>query len=103
MVDCEEESEAANKTQTNKEDAMHACSFPGCSVSGPAEAMFNIARKETGGKLVILCRRHVLGARRNRLTVYRLHRTLELDRKRDEERVRAGTFFEAFKKANGNP
>lgn len=81
---------------------MHACSFPGCSVSGPTASMFNIARKETGGKLVVLCRRHAIDGRRNELTVYRLNRTLELDRKRADERVRAGAFFEAFKKANGN-
>lgn len=81
---------------------MHSCSVPGCSVSAPAASMFNIARKETGGKLVVLCRRHVLDARRSGLTVYRLDRTLALDRKREEERVRAGAFFEAFKQANGN-
>ena len=77
-----------------------------CGKTGLAADMWNIGKRHTGGKLVVVCGKHAHEARKNDLRVFRLAGTLELEAKREieeeAERQASSPFFQAFKKFRDN-
>ena len=61
--------------------------------------MWNLDRKDTGGKFVIVCGRDAAIARRHDIKAYRLAETLRLNAEREARCLAANAFFQAFKKA----
>ena len=68
----------------------------------PADRMWNLDRKETGGKLEVLCGRDSHEARRRGLRVYRLAETLRRDAEREAERKQARDAREQYFARFGN-
>ena len=75
------------------------CSVEPCGFSGPADKMWNLDRKATGGKLVVVCGRDASLARRHGIRAYRLSETIRRDADREAKRLAASAFFQAFTKA----
>lgn len=83
------------------ESKSYACSIPAsgdvpaCGTIGLAERMWNLDRKATGGKLVIVCGKHAHMARKSvpAIRAFRLSETLERDAKRDAANRAAHDFF----------
>ena len=81
------------------EQTTFVCSVSPCGIKGPAEAMWNIDRKATSGKLVIVCGPCAREARRHDIRAYRLSETIKLDAEREAKRLARSWFFQAFEKA----
>ncbi len=65
-----------------------ACSVPGCGFAATADRMWNLDRRATGGKLVVVCGKHAAFARgENGLRAYRLDKTLAFDAERAAKRL----------------
>ncbi len=77
----------------------YKCSVPDCTVSAAADQMWNLERRATDGKLVVVCTKHSHDARRAGLKAFRLSATLERDAERRARHGAANQFFAAFKKA----
>ncbi len=75
------------------------CSFTGCTAFGAPDQMWNLERRQTEGKLVVLCTRHSHDARRAGFKAFRLSATFQRDAERRARRGAANQFFAAFKKA----
>lgn len=76
------------------------CSVPGCTVQASADQMWNLERRATDGKLVVVCTKHSHDARRAGLKAFRLSTTFARDAERRARRGAANQFFAAFKKAD---
>lgn len=75
------------------------CSVKPCGFSAPADRMWNLDRKATAGKLVIVCGRDASLARRHGIRAYRLSETITRDAEREARKLAASAFFQAFAKA----
>ena len=75
-----------------------------CGHSGPADDMWNIGKRHTRGKLVVLCGKHARVCRNepHKMRVFRLSETLRREaeeRAREEtERQASSAFFQSLKK-----
>ncbi|MDO8643387.1 MAG: hypothetical protein Q7S00_00265, partial [bacterium] len=79
---------------------LFTCNVPACGFANTSDRMWNLDRKATKGKLVIVCGKHAHEARKSSgLKAYRLNTTIARDQKREEERIQASQFFAAFQKA----
>ena len=91
---------------TTSTPTTFACSTPHCPRCGEADRMWNIDKRSTAGKLVILCGPCGHKARtEHSLRVYRLSETLRRDALRNAELADQSSFFKTFpkvKEANGN-
>ena len=76
------------------------CAIEVCGFKAPAERMWNLDRKETNGKLVILCGKDAHTARERGLKAYRFAETLRRDAERQakaaEAREKRDEFFSRF-------
>ncbi len=80
---------------------LFSCNVPKCGFANTSDRMWNLDRKATKGKLVIVCGKHAHEARKldRERKVFRLDSTIARDQKREEERMMASQFFAAFKAA----
>lgn len=76
---------------------LFQCQVPACGFASSSDRMWNLDRKATKGKLVIVCGKHAHEARTSSdLKAYRLNTTIARDHKREEERIKTSQFFAAF-------
>ena len=68
---------------------LFTCSIESCGFKAEAERMWNLDRKATSGKLVVLCGRDAHAARERGHKAFRLAETLRRDAEREAERDRA--------------
>lgn len=79
-----------------------------CGATGTAEEMWNIGKRHTGGKLVILCGKHARVCRNepHNMRVFRLSETLrreeEMAAHEEAERQASSVFFQTLKKYRGD-
>lgn len=75
---------------------MFKCSIEMCNFEAAADRMWNLDRKATSGKLVVVCGRDAREARKRGLHAYRLSETIARDAVHAAERARAHTAREEF-------
>ena len=74
-----------------------------CGHSGPADDMWNISKRHTRGKLVVLCGKHARVCRNepHNMHVFRLSETLRREKEEKEreesERQASSAFFQSLK------
>lgn len=68
---------------------LYSCSIESCGFKAGADRMWNLDRKATSGKLVVLCGRDAHAARERGLRAFRLAETFRRDAERQAERNRA--------------
>lgn len=81
---------------------LYPCSIESCGFKAEDERMWNLDRKVTSGKLVVLCGRDAHAARERGLKAFRLAETLRRDAKREAERNRARSERDQFFARFGN-
>lgn len=81
---------------------LYACSIESCGFKATADRMWNLDRRATGSKLVILCGRDAHAARERGLKAFRLAETLRRDAERQAERDRARSERDQFFARFGN-
>ena len=81
----------------------YSCSTPHCPRTGEAERMWNIDKRSTAGKLVILCGPCGHQARtEHSLRVYRLSETFKREAERNARLTDQNSFFKTFRKVEEN-
>ena len=74
------------------------CSIPSCGFAAPADRMWNLDRKATGGQLVVLCGKDAHAARKEGLRAYRLAETMRRDAEFAAAKRERAEFFARFGK-----